>query len=690
MAASAPPGAPPPNPPPPNPSWNASESDAESDDEFQELINTVKRNRKERTLREAELEREKAQRELTPEGEEKEQNVKPLGQIVAEAEAERRRHRAENQRRALLAKEWWRMQGNVGRCSRADRAAKMSECEREMVADGESTENGRFWCAPEVLANPLMTAANNGQAEVVAHLCSMAPISLNRLLNCALRALLFGHMEVVNVLVAYMGSGGLTMDDERIVTEMTRVRRNVPGASVDYQEEIIRAVLNQQADVVSALLDRGHVTGQVVSGLGRVAHQDYVAGIDCALILAVTRGHHDILLHILQHCDTLSEYALNYLVALGLTGIFDGTLLSLAVMAGDSQVLMTVLQHHQPTQVPELEMKACLSLARRYHRLGAMKILLDLLRQKLACMQPNNGTDITDGVLLQSLSISPDSLQQLIFDKVAKGMNEQSLRQMVMDLAGDMHQRSLQQMVLDILVEAMHDRSRTIVVLITERFSSRDLNPAPADWSALFSAVQHSSSVPILRLFIQWGHSHIQNLRIERSLVTMFPTMVNMLVAAGAQMQELCPYACSNPSLPAQEPLSLLTTAMRQVHLGLCDDYDLVAAVDRLPISPAMKRLMLFRSPHPLAYRRAQAFESCGSAAASPPVEEVKPETAEASQSAACECLSESDDRPVQTAKQSTDDEKMAVDGERELVQDGSNDAQDKVDEKYTDYEELD
>ena len=159
----------------------------------------------------------------------------------------------------------------------------MSECEREIVADGESTENGRFWCAPDVLAHPLTTAANNGQAEVVAHLCSLAPISFGRLLTCALRALLFGHTDVDNVLVAYMGSGGLTMDDERIVTEMTRVRRIVPGASVDYQEEIIRAVLNQQADVVSALLDSGYVTGQVVSGTGRVAHQDYVAGIDCAL-----------------------------------------------------------------------------------------------------------------------------------------------------------------------------------------------------------------------------------------------------------------------------------------------------------------------------------------------------------------------------------------------------------------------
>ena len=220
-------------------------------------------------------------------------------------------------------------------------------------------------------------------------------------------------------------------------------------------------------------------------------------------------------MRILQHCDTLSENALDYLVALGLTDIFNGTLLSLAVMAGNSQVLMTVLQHHQPIQVPE--MLACLSLARRYYRLDAMKILLDMLRQELDQMQLNNRTDNTEGVLLQSLSISPDSLQQVILDNVAEGMNEHSRRQMVMDLARNMHQRSLQQLVLDILVEAMHERSRAIVVLITERFSSRDLNLETGSWSRLFSAVQYSSSVPILRLFIRWAHSHIQNLRIDGS-----------------------------------------------------------------------------------------------------------------------------------------------------------------------------
>ena len=646
MAASAPPGAPPPNPPLPNPSWNASESDAESDDEFQELINTVKRERKERTRREAELEREKARRELTPEGEETEHNVKPLDQIIAEGRAENRRRRGEHQRRALLANEWLRMQGNVASCSRADRAAKMSECEREMVADGESTVNGRFWCSPDFLHDPLTIATNNGQAEVVAHLCSMAPISFSHLLNCALGALLFGHIDVVNVLVAYMGSGGPTMDDERLVTEMTRVRRNVPGASVDYQEEITRAVLNQQADVVSALLDSDHVTGEVVSELGQVAHQDYVAGIDCALILAVARGYHDILLCILQHCDTLSETALDYLDALGLDDIFDAPLLSLAVMAGNNQILMTVLQHYQPIQDPE--MSACLALAREYHRLDAMKILLNMLRQKFDQMQLNGKADIADGALQHSFSVSVDSPEELVFE---------------------------------VLANAMFERSRAIVVLITERFSSRDLNLAPDDWLALFSSVQHSSSVPILRLFIRWGHSHIQNLRIERSLVLLFPTMVNMLVAAGAQMQELCPR--SNRSLPAQEPLSLLTTAMRQVHIHLSDDHDLVAAVDRLPISPAMKRLMLFRPQHPLAYRRAQAFERCGSAAASPLVEEVKPETAEASQSAACECLSESGDKPAQTAEQSTDDEKTAADGEKECEEVGNDDdgTQDQVEE---------
>ena len=646
MAASAPPGAPPPNLPPSNPKWNASESDAESEDEFQDLINTVKRERKERTRREAKLERENAQRELTPEGEETEQNVKPLDQIVAEAEAESRRRKAERERNALLGKEWLRMMANVGKCSLADRAAKLSECEREMVADGESTKNGQSWCHPAFLLLPLTTATNNGQAEVVAHLCSMAPIPFANLLKFSLRALLFGHMDVVNVLVAYMGSGGLTMDDERIVTEMTRVRRNVPGASVDYQEEIIRAVLNQQAGVVGALLDSGHVTGQVVSQLGRVAHQDYVAGIDCALILAVARGYHDILLCILQHCDTLSENALDYLVALGLTDIYNVPLLSLAVIAGNNQVLMTVLQHYQPIQDPE--MSACLRWARRHYRLDAMKILLDMLRQKLDQMQLNGEADAADGALQHSFSVSADSPEELAFD---------------------------------ILVVAMNERSRAIVVLITERFSSRDLNLAPEDWSTLFSAVQNSSSVPILRLFIRWGHSHIQNLRIDGSLVALFPTMVNMLVAAGAQMQELCPH--SNPFLPVQEPLSLLTTVMRHVHIHLSDDHGLVAAVDRLPISPAMKRLMLFRPQHPLANRRAQAFEGCGSAAASPLVEEVKPETAEASQSAACECLSESGDKPVPTAEQSTDDEKTAADGEKERKEDGNDDdgSQDQVEE---------
>ena len=166
--------------------------------------------------------------------------------------------------------------------------------------------------------------------------------------------------------------------------------------------------------------------------------------------------------------------------------------------------------------------------------------------------------------------------------------------------------------------------------------------------------------------------------------------MVNMLVTTGTQMQELCPR--SNPSLPSQDPLSLLTTAMRQVHLHLSDDHDLVAAVERLPISPAMKRLMLFRPQHPLAYRRAQAFERCGSAAASPLVEEVKPETDEASQSAACDCISESGDKPAQTAEQSADNEKMAVDGEGEREEgcNADNGTQDQVDEKYTEYEEQD
>ena len=663
MAASAPPGAPPPNPPPPNPKWNASESDAESDDEFQELINTVKRERKERTRREAELEREKAQRKLAPKGEEKEQNVKPLDQIVAEAEAERCRLRAEHQRRILLRHEWSLMQANIASCSRADRAAKLSECEQEMVADGESTKNGQFWCHPAYLEVPLTTATNNGQAEIVAHLCSLAPISFSHLLNCALRALLFGHMDVVNVLVAEMG--GLTMDDESLVTEMTRVRRNIPGASVDYQEEIIRAVLNQQADVVSALLDSGHVTEQVVSGLGRVAHQDYVAGIDCALILAVARGYHDILLCILQHCGTLSENALDYLGALGVTLIFHAqfALLSLAVIAGSSQVLMTVLQHHQPIQVPELSV--CLSWARRHNRLDAMKILLNMLRQKLDQMQLNSEADVADDALQHSFSVPVHSPGELAFN---------------------------------ILFEAMHERSRAIVVLITERFSSRDLNLAPEDWSMLFSAVQNSPSVPILRVFIRWGHSHLQNLRIDRSLVALFPTMVNMLVAAGAQMQELCPR--SNPSLPSQEPLSLLTSAMRQVHIHLSDDHDLVATVDRLPISPAMKRLMLFRPQHPLAYRRAQASERCewasplveGCGLASPLVEEVKPETDGANQPAACDCLSESGEKPAQTAEQSADNEKTAVDGEGEREEEGNgeNGTQDQVGEKYTDCEEQD
>ena len=646
MAASAPPGAPPPNPPPSNPKWNASESDAESEDEFQDLINTVKRERKERTRREAKLEREKARRKLTPEGEETEQNVKPLDQIVAEAEAESRRRKAERERNALLRNKWLRMMANVGRCSRADRAAKLSECEREMVADGESTKNGQSWCHPDFLLLPLTTATNNGQAEVVAHLCSIAPIPFANLLKLSLRALLFGHMDVVNVLVAYMGSGGLTMDDERIVTEMTRVRRNVPGASVDYQEEIIRAVLNQQAGVVGALLDSGHVTGQVVSQLGRVAHQDYVAGIDCALILAVARGYQDILLCILQHRDTLSENALDYLVALGLTDIYNAPLLSLAVIAGNNQVLMTVLQHYQPIQDPE--MSACLEWARRHYRLDAMKILLDMLRQKLDQMQLNGEAD----------------------------QGASSIRFLFLQT----HRRIPPELAFDILLVAVHERSRAVVVLITERFSSQDLNLAPEDWSSLFNAVQYSSSVPILRLFIRWGHSHIQNLRIDGSLVA-FPTMVNMLVAAGAQMQELCPH--SNPSLPVQEPLSLLTTAMRQVHIHLSDDHDLVAAVDRLPISPAMKRLMLFRPQHPLAYRRAQAFERCGSAAASPLVEEVKPETAEASQTAACGCLSESGDKPVPTAEQSTDDEKTAAGGEKERKEDGNDDdgSQDQVEE---------
>ena len=88
---------------------------------------------------------------------------------------------------------------------------------------------------------------------------------------------------------------------------------------------------------------------------------------------------------------------------------------------------------------------------------------------------------------------------------------------------------------------------------------------------------------------------------------------------------------CGTFPLPEQGPLRLTTTTMRLTHfcLSRSNDHNLVAAIDRLPISPAMKRSMLFRPKYRLALWRASAYEECGSGTESLPVEDVQPEIAE-------------------------------------------------------------
>ena len=151
-----------------------------------------------------------------------------------------------------------------------------------------------------------------------------------------------------NVLAAEIGDGGPIFDDERIVTELTRQRQSMAGTSVVVQAELIRAVLNQQADEISRVMDNYCVHNPFGSPAerGLDANHDYLAGVECALLLAVTRGHYDILLRILQRVGTLSDRALDYPLRLHEDDDMPGTLLNLAVMAGNSQIVVIVLQHY--------------------------------------------------------------------------------------------------------------------------------------------------------------------------------------------------------------------------------------------------------------------------------------------------------------------------------------------------------
>ena len=594
MEASAPPGAPSPNPPPPNPSWNAGESDEESDDECNDLITLVMRKRKNDILLEATRKRKK-----TGQGDEKERDLTSMEEIREGAAGERpsRLEDEERERKSsdYLELKWCRARRNAVRCLRADRLVRLRECEREMLAEGESRRNRELWSSHMDVSCPLMIAASNGHAELVANLCSMVSFPMYDLTLAAYRARLFGHTAVGNVLAAEIGDGGPIFDDERIVTELTRQRQSMAGASVVVQAELIRAVLNQKADEISRVMDNYcvHNPFGTPEERGLVANHDYLAGVECALLLAVTRGYYEILLRILQRVGTLSDRALDYPLGLHEDDAMLGTLLNFAVMAGNSQIVVTVLQHHGEIESPV--MYECLWVALVYHHADVLKTLLDALKQKLTHMLSNGRIGITEGTFLHGLVASPHSLRK---------------------------------MVVDLLNEALFERSRHLVNIVTERFSCQDLALDGYQWRMLFNSVQDSSSIPILRLFILWARGHIHKLYIRRSLVRTCPTMVNMLLAAGAHMEKLP--GCGTLPLPEQGPLRLTTTTMRLIHFRLSqsNDHDLVAAIDRLPISPAMKRSMLFRPKYRLALWRASAYEECGSGTESLPVEDVQPEIA--------------------------------------------------------------
>ena len=560
--------------------------------------------------------------------------------------------------RQFLEFESRRMQTNAVRCSRVDRVRRLRDCEREMTAEGESQHACKLWC--ELLDfNELMTAVTNGQTEIVACICSLARFTMTDLKLAAFRAFLFGHMDIVNILIAEMGSAAPTINQETFVEELVRTRLDSRSLLYSdslcmlFQAELVTAVLNRQADVVSALMDTCCVNGQIVTRLERASNKDYLDGVDCALIVAVARGYHDILVRILQRStgwDARCQDPLPNPLQLGVFGIGTGTLLTLAVMSGHSQVVVTVLKYYRPTEGPVVY--ECLTLALRYHCVEVMEVLLGALKQKLTCAQ-SDGIGPAVGDLLPAISLSADALAV---------------------------------MVVDILEAALNKRVREMVVLITERFSCQDLDIAHFDLLRLLRAIHTCCSVPIVRLFICWAHSHIQDMTIDRTLGLTFPTGVNMLLAAGAQMGSL-PQG-SNLSYHEQRLTSLFSMAVRQVHLHhVPRDEDLVAAVDRLPISNAEKRAMLFRPRYSLAFRR--SWEADGSAR--PPVEEVKPKTAEASRAAAWDWLGEN--KPAQTAEESAEAEKPAVNGEGEREEEGGgeNGTQDQdINEKSTDSEELD
>ena len=610
-------------PSPPNPSWNPSESDAESDEELNDLITAFESEqeicRAERAQREREKREQEEQEDKTEQGDDTERGHDTDGETVPSVVEIIPRPadpstRLENELRSSLALEWVRMMHDAVRCRRPDRARRMWECERQKrkeCSDDYQRKFNSMWQFLDI--SQLMTAATNGQAEIVACLCGSTRFSYTVLQEAALRALLFGQTAVVSVLVAELGGKEGPAGDEKMVTELTErmvaelTKKFLPAplsapdggkGSQIFDIELIMAVLNQQAEQVSALMDTNCVSGQAVTRLERASNEEYLVGVDCALILAVARGYNDILVRILEHSSGTGVNSLE----LDEFGIGPCSLMTLAVMAGNSHVVTTVIQHYQPKRASVVY--ECLSVAKKYRHMDVMTLLIDALRQKLTRMRLNGGADSAEGALLGTLAVSLDSLNN---------------------------------MIIDILAEAMQERARALVVLITDQFPFQDLHLELHDLRRLCIAAQNSSSVPILRLFLLWARGHIQALPVLRLLAASYPTMANMLLAAGAQIVEDPEYG--DLHLPEPGPLSLATIAMRGVHSHyLSGDEDLVAAIDRLPISDTAKRMLLGRPRYTMACQRALMSDCCGSsAAAEPMVEEVATESAEVDEAASAQ-----------------------------------------------------